>query len=137
MAGVGNYRQVRAALRQRDRVQVHGVARGRLEGADAALAQDHIRVALGNNVLGAQQPFLNRGREAALEQRWHAGTAHLFEQLVVLHVARTNLQHIGVACHQRNISGRHHLGHDWQASFGARLCHKLQRLFAHAPEGVR
>ena len=45
VARVGDDRQVAHALDERDRAQVERVARRRLEGADAALAQDHVGVA--------------------------------------------------------------------------------------------
>ena len=60
----GRWRQV---VEQRHRRQVHRVAGVRLERPDAALAEDHVRVAGADDVLGGHQPFLDRRAEAALE----------------------------------------------------------------------
>ena len=52
--------------------QVERVARGRLEGADAALAEDDVRVAGGDDVLGGHEPLLDRGAEPRLSMTGRA-----------------------------------------------------------------
>ena len=66
-----------------------------LEGADAALAEDDLVVALREDVLGGEQPLLHRRRHAALEQDRLAQPADLGEQGEVLHVAGADLEHVG------------------------------------------
>lgn len=68
VAGVGDHGQVRAFLWDRDRGDVERVARGRLEGADALLAQDHVGVASAQDVLGREQELLDRRHHAALQE---------------------------------------------------------------------
>ena len=65
---VGDDRQVGEFVDDRDGGDVERVARVGLEGADAALAEDDVVVAAGQDVFGRQQPLLNRRRHAALEQ---------------------------------------------------------------------
>ena len=64
VARVDDHRQVRELLEHRDRRQVEREAVGRLEGADAALAEDHGLVALLEHVLGGHQQLLERARRA-------------------------------------------------------------------------
>ena len=97
MAGIDENRQMRQPLQQpapRRRSSVLRVCV--LEGADAALAEDHIRVALREHVLGRQQPLFHQHRQAALEHDRFAGLADLLEQEVVLRVARADLEDVGV-----------------------------------------
>ena len=84
----------------------------------------------------AEQPLLDRRRHAALEQHRHADVADRLEQQVVLHVARADLEHVGVARDQRHVGRRHHLGDDRQAGLVARGGQDLQALLAQAPEVV-
>src|SRR5262249_27639057 len=51
-------RQVAQLIQQRDRRQIERVASHRLKCSNAALAQDHLVVAVGRDVLGGQQQFL-------------------------------------------------------------------------------
>ena len=66
--GSADHRQVRELLHHRDRGDVHGVAGVGFERADAALAQDHVVVAAGQDVLGRKQQFFDGGGDAALQQ---------------------------------------------------------------------
>jgi hypothetical protein len=52
---------------------------------------------------------------AALEQHGLARATRYAQQGVVLHVARADLQHIGVAAHEVHVVRVEHLGHDCQA----------------------
>ena len=72
VAGVDDHRQVRQLLEHRHRHQVEREPVGGLERADAALAQDHVAVALLEHVLGGHQQLLERGAQAALDQHGHA-----------------------------------------------------------------
>ena len=65
---IDDHRQVRERLDHGHRAEVERVARGGLEGADAALAEHHVRVAVGHDVLGGEQPFLDGVAEPALEE---------------------------------------------------------------------
>ena len=62
VARVDDDRQVRPGAQHRHRREIERVARRSLEGADAALAQDDVRVAGRENVLGrqAESPRLRR-----------------------------------------------------------------------------
>ena len=69
----------------------------------------------------AIKQFLDRRRQAALEQDRPPHASELGEQREVLHVARANLQHVGVLGDEVDLSRVHHLGHDRQSRLGAHL----------------
>src|SRR5487761_766503 len=129
---VDDYRQVRQLSRQRDRVQVEREAGRGFEGTDAPLAQDHVAVALRQDILGGEQPFLDGRRHSPLQQDRLARAAGLLEQRVVLHVAGAELEDVGIARHQLDVARRHHLCHDLEAGLLASQRHHLQGRFAQA-----
>ena len=113
--------------------EVERVARRGLERADAALAQHHVRVALLEDVVGRHQQLVERGRQPALEQHRLAELAGDLEQRVVLHVARADLDHVGVLGDRVGVLGVEELGDDRQAGLRARLGEDLQGAGARAP----
>ena len=137
VAGVDDHRQVGHLLQRRDRGDVQREAVGRLERPDPALAQDHVRVALLEDVLRRHQQLLERRGQAALDQRRLAGAADLAQQRVVLHVAGADLDHVGHLEHRLEVARVHQLGDDRQAGLLARLGEQPQALLAEALEGVR
>ena len=58
VAGVHHHRQVAELVQDRDDGQIHGVAGGGLKGADAPLAEDHLVIAPGHDVLCAHEQLL-------------------------------------------------------------------------------
>ena len=86
-----------------------------LVGPDAPLAEHHVRVAAVEDVLGGQQELVDRRAHPALQQGGLARVADGLEQLVVLHVAGADLEHVGVLGDHRDVLGGHHLGDDRQA----------------------
>ena len=137
VARVDDHRQVRVQLEPRDRAEVEREARRGLERADAALAQDHALVALLEHVVGGHQQLVERGREPALEQHRLAELARDLEQRVVLHVARADLDHVGVLGDQLGVRGVEQLGDDGQPGLRARLGEDLQPGRAEALERER
>src|SRR5262249_49482546 len=93
---VGDYRKMRQLFRERDRSQVDRVPCSSLESLYAALAEHDVAVAAGEQIFRRQQPFLNRGRRSSLEQDRLLYRRQPSQQGEVLHVARTNLKHVGV-----------------------------------------
>ena len=81
MRRVGDHRQVRELLDHRNRGDVHGVAHVSVEGAYAALAQNHVVVSAGHDVLGAEQQLFDGGGHAALEQHGLLNFAERAEQI--------------------------------------------------------
>ena len=81
-------------LDHRDGVNVEGEAGRRLVGADAALAQDDVAVAMGEDVLGGQQPLLDGRPHAALQEHRLLRLAHLVQEGEVLHVAAADLKDV-------------------------------------------
>ena len=112
---VDDHRQVRVELEPRHRAEVEREARGGLERADPALAQDHLLVALLEDVVGRLQQLVQRRRQPALEQHRLAELAGDLEQRVVLHVARADLDDVGVLVDHVGVLGVEQLGHDRQA----------------------
>ena len=137
MARVGDDRQVAHALDQRNGAQVERVARGGLEGADAALAQDDVRIALVHDVLGRHQPLFDGRRQAALEHGRQLRAPDLLEQREVLHVARADLQDVRALGHALDLPWLHHLGDDRQACLASTLLEHLQAFNAESLERIR
>src|SRR5215218_7229285 len=136
VAGVDDHRQVRELLQHRDRREVEREAVSGLEGADPALAQQHVGVALLEHVLGRHQQLLERRRQPALEQDRLARAADLGQQRVVLHVARADLDHVGHLDHGLEIARVQQLGHDRQPGLGLRLGQQPQALLPETLERV-
>ena len=128
---------MRLALEHRDRRHVERIARGRFERADAALAQNHIAVALRHDVLGRHQQLGDRGGQATLEQHRPLRTTHFGEEWKVLHVARADLQDIGVPRHQLHLSRIHYFRHDRHARVGTHLGQDLEPFLTHALKRIR
>src|SRR5208282_1970132 len=68
MRGIGHDRQVRKFFGESDGSKIESVARGSFESLNSALAKGDLIVAAGKQVFRCQQPLLDRGRGAALEQ---------------------------------------------------------------------
>src|SRR5579871_57119 len=68
VAGIEQDRQMCEFVQNGDRSDVAGVAGGGLKGADAALAEDHVRVAMRHDILRGHEQFLDGGTHAAFEQ---------------------------------------------------------------------
>jgi hypothetical protein len=100
VAGINQNRQVAHPLDGGNDAQVEGVAGVVGKGAHAALAEDHLVVALAHHVLGGHQKLIQSGREAALDHHRLAQLAGALEQREVLHVARADLHHVGPFGHQ-------------------------------------
>ena len=115
--------------------QVQGVAHTGLKGADAALAEDNVLVALGHDVLGAHHKFFQRVGKAAFEQHGFFLAAHGLEQLKVLHIAGTHLDEVYIL-EQGQVLGVHDLGDDGGAGGAAGQLEQIQALAPHSLEGV-
>ena len=126
MARVDHDRQVRELAQHRHGHQVEREAVARLVGADAALAEHHLLVALLQHVLRRHQELLERRRQPALQKHRLAGAADLGEQRVVLHVARAELHDVGHLEHRLEVAHVQQLGHDRQAGLGLRLGEQAQ-----------
>ena len=130
-------RQVGQVVEQRHRRKVERVAGIRLERPDAALAEDHVRVARADDVFGGHQPLLDRGAVAALQHDRPRDPPHVPKQRVVLHVAGADLEDVGVFGDDVDLGGLHHLGDDRKPRTIARLRQVAQRLDAQTLERVR
>ena len=128
---------MRELLHHRNRRDIHGVARVGLEGADAALAQNHFVIAAGENVFRRQQQFFDGRGNAALQQNRLADLAEFAQQIEVLHVARADLQNVGIRSEQRNLRLVHHLADHQQTAPVRRLAHHFEAFFAESLKAVR
>ena len=124
-------------MEERHGREVHRVARVRLERPDAALAQDHVRVAGADDVLGGHQPLLDGRAVAALEHDRPRDPPDRRQQRVVLHVPRADLEDVGVLGDDVDLARLHDLGDDRQAGPLARLGEVAERLDAEPLEAVR
>ncbi len=137
VARVNQDRQVAELLDDGDRRDVERVARVALERADAALAQHHVHVAARQDVFRRQQPLFDRRGNAALEHDGHRRMPQLAQQREVLHVARADLEDVGIALHQFELADVHDLGHELEVVAVRRGLEEPQPFLAEPLEAVR
>ncbi len=137
MARVHQHRQMGERLGGGDDAEIQRVPRVIGPGADAALAKRHLPVALAQDVLGGIEPLFERRGRAALEQHGLGATARPAQQREILHVPRTDLDHVGGFFHR--VEGLHiqRLGDDAEAEFLPRFHQQAQAFEAEALERVR
>lgn len=132
MARIGDHRMVRDLLEERNAGGIEGVAHCCLKGADAAFAEDDVGVAVVQNYVRRAQKVSDGGHHAALQEDRLAGSRRRFQQRVVLHAARADLQDVGILGDQRDVTFRHHLSHNSQSGFVARCGEQPQAFEAQA-----
>src|SRR5262245_21080946 len=137
MARIGDHREVAELLHDRNRGDVEGVARGGLERANPAFAEDHVCVAAGEDVFGRQQPLFDRRGDAAFEQDRLPRVTELAQERVVLHVPRADLKDVAVLGNQLDLADVHHLGDDLEVVGVRRAAEHLQSLLAESLERIR
>ena len=108
---------------QGNRREIEGIAGLSLKGLDAALAQHNVGIAAREQILGRQQPLFDAGRRATLEQNRLVNLGEPAQQVEVLHVARTYLQHVRVLTDHLDVFGPHDFGD-----------HRQTKLLAHLPQ---
>src|SRR5437762_13649331 len=87
------------------------------ERSNAALAENDIVVAPGEDVLGAHQKFFHSCRHAALQENRLADFAKRAKEIVVLHAARADLEDVDVTQHHLNLRCVHHFADGEEAEF--------------------
>src|SRR4051812_12447172 len=137
VARVGDDWQVRQPMHDRNCGEVEHIARGRIEASHAPLAEYHVLISLGQDVLRAEEKIIDRSCHSALEQHRLLHFADGLEQRVVLHVARADLNAVGDFGHQLCAFGVHRLCDNWKPGFFSRAREKGETLFPHSLEGVR
>ena len=96
VAGIDENGEVAALLDGGNDREVEGVAGKIGEGANAAFAEHDVVIALGKNVFGGHKELVEGGRHAAFEQDGLFGAAGALEERKILHVARADLDDVGV-----------------------------------------
>src|SRR5216683_99189 len=133
---IGNHGQVGKFFDDGNGCDVESVAGVGFERANAALAENDVVVAAGEDVFGAHEKFFHGGGHAALEKNGLADFAQRAKEVVVLHVARADLEDVDVTHHHLNLRRVHHFADGKEAEFVGGLAHKLEARFTHALEGV-
>ena len=136
VAGVHHHRQVGELLQGRHGRDVEGIAGVGLEGADAALTENDLGIALGDNIFRRHEELLERRHHAPLEQDGLAGPAQSLEQGKVLHVPGPDLEDIGVFVHQIDVFRIDDLGNDFQPGSLPSLRQQLEPFLLQALEIV-
>src|SRR5882672_6838717 len=107
------------------------------EGAHAALAEHYVVIALRENVLGGHEEFVERCGHAALEENGFLGAAGAFEQREILHVARTDLDDVGVLLDEVERFIVNRFGDDTEAVGRTNFRENLEAVFAEALKTIR
>src|ERR1700683_2371696 len=119
-----------------DDTQIKRVASMVREGAHAALAQDHVVISLGHDVLGGHQEFVEGRRHPSLQQDGVARPAGTFQKREILHVAGANLNYVGVFLDQVERFVVDRFGYYAQAEGIAHLRKDLQALLTHPLKAI-
>ena len=96
MTGIDENGEVAALFDGGHYGEVEGVAGEIGEGTHAAFAEHDVVVAFGKDVFGGHEEFVEGGRHPAFEKDGKLGAASAFEEGEVLHVARADLDDVGV-----------------------------------------
>jgi hypothetical protein len=137
VAGIDEDREVTAFFDGGNDGEVEGVARKIGEGADAALAEHDVIVAFGEDIFGGHQKLVERGRHAAFEEDGLFGAASALEEGEILHVARADLDDVGVFLDEVEGFVVNGFGDDAEAVGGAYFRKNFQAVFAEALKAVR
>ena len=127
---------MREVLDRRNRTDVKRIARVRLIGADAALAENDVRIALVHNVLRRIQPLVDRRRKSAFQHDGFACAPDRLEEAKILHIARADLEQIGIGGDRVHRLDDRHLRDDAQPRALTRLGEVLQSLFLQPLERI-
>src|SRR5437867_208702 len=137
VARISDHWEMRQLLHERDRREVEEIARHRVEAPDATLAQDDLLIALGEDVLRAQQQIGDGGRHASFEQHRFSQPPRGAQQRVVLHVPRADLDAVGVFGYEMRAFLVQCFGHDGEARLVPRESEQLQTALPHTLERIR
>ena len=96
MAGVHQHRQVGGLFQNGDGGGIQCGPCGGQAALHTALAQDHLLIAAGEDILRRQQEFLHRGGQTPLQHHRAAQLAQRLQQRVVLHIPGAHLQDVHV-----------------------------------------
>ena len=82
---------------------------------DPPLTQDHRGIPVIQEVFRRPQPVAQRGSKVPFEQDRLAGLGDRLQEWKLLHVARANLEHVGILSDDLDQPHIHDLGDDWLA----------------------
>ena len=119
-----------------DRRQIQGIAGVIVKGADAPLAEDDLFIAVGHDVLGTHQQFLQGVGKATLEEDGLAELAQLPQKVEILHIPCAYLQYIHVI-KEGQVHHTHDLGDDGQAGLLPGNFQQFQTLGLQTGEIIR
>src|SRR5439155_23517600 len=100
MTGVHEYRKVAAFFHPGNDRKVQRVPGKIGERAYAALAEHHVVISFRQNIFGSHQEFIERGGHPPLKQNWPLGTSRALKKRKILHIARTDLDYVGIFLNQ-------------------------------------
>jgi hypothetical protein len=132
MAGIDDDRQVTQALHGWNNAEIQRIPRMVGEGPHASLAKNHVVIPFAHHVLGSHQELFERGRHSTLDHYWLAGAPSALQQREILHVACTDLDHVGILLHEFERFVINRFGHDLEAVAVANVRHDAQGFFAEA-----
>jgi hypothetical protein len=136
VAGIDNDGKVATAVDGGDDAEVQSIAGVVGKRSNAALTEDHVWIALGDDVFRRQEKLVKCGGKAALEQDWFFGAAGALEEREVLHAASADLNHIGVTLDEVEAFVIYSLSDDAQAETLADPNEDLQSRFAETLKTV-
>jgi len=137
VAGVYEDGQVAAFFYGGDDGQVERIAGVVSESAHASFAEHYVVVAFTEDIFGGHQEFVERRGHATLEENWFFSAAGALEQGEILHVARADLDYVGVFFDEVETFVVDGFGDDAEAVLLPHLRENFQAVFAKALKTVR
>src|SRR5262245_1972415 len=115
MTRIDKHREVRQLFEYRNRAQIESFARLGFIRSDSPLTENDSSVAFGRYIFGGKQKLLDGSAQSPLEHDRFVKLTNVREQLEVLHVARSDLQNIGVLTHDFQVPRIKNFGDDRQS----------------------
>jgi len=137
VAGVNENRKVAALFDGRDDGEVERIAGKIGESADATFAEHDVVIAFGEDVFGGHEEFVKRGGHTALEEDGFFGAAGALEKRKVLHVARADLNDVGILFDKIERFVVNRFGDDAEAVRGADFGEDFEAVLAESLKAIR
>ena len=128
---------MRKLLDDRNRRTIEGVSCSLLICPYSSFAENHLICSGSHKILCGHKPFLDSCRKTSLEKNRHAGLAYFLQQLEILHIPCSDLEHIDILCHHLHVRRRNHFRCDRHIESIAGFLKKLETFFTQSLERIR
>ena len=126
MRRVDNDGQVGLPLHVGNCIEIKRVARRSFERAYAPFAQDDLFVACCEQIFSCEEKILDLGCKSPLQEHGLVDLAHCLQQREILHVSRTNLDHVRLLGDHGYVGRVHDFGDDGKSKLVTNLAQRCK-----------